>query len=370
MIKKKTVFILGAGFSGAAGMPLGNDLASLIFDYLQKNDEDAAEWINHIKRTISWLDKQLVTKSDSINIEEFFDLAYFDAMSYSMRQQLYKLGRYAGDTPWTMKKSIEAWLSYMEEDLINIIWKKQNECTQDNLIYMNDFCKKLDPDHDIVLTFNYDTLLEKSLSEIAKDWQHGFKLENGKGIKIFKMHGSIDWLTMDRDNVNNFKSSAITLLFRKTDLNANNTKPDEWEYKNELTRIHPNRIQAAIEGRHLQRGRAFNNIGIAGLGRHKPLDLIVGLGEVWAKGLNALYQADEIYIIGFSLPPTDQMARLQFAGVMQARKENNISEPKITIINPSANELKDRYARVFGCNQIQINTEPAEKVNWNTIFSN
>ena len=64
----------------------------------------------------------------------------------------------------------------------------------------NDFATRLTP-HDVVLTFNYDTLLEKSLEEIGKPYSltPEYWLANtssGSGpryVDVLKLHGSIDW---------------------------------------------------------------------------------------------------------------------------------------------------------------------------------
>ena len=63
-----------------------------------------------------------------------------------------------------------------------------------------DFAKHLSPD-DVVLTFNYDTLLEQSLESIGKSytltpewWLARGTPESGQEhVDLLKLHGSIDW---------------------------------------------------------------------------------------------------------------------------------------------------------------------------------
>ncbi len=82
----KRVFILGAGFSKMAGMPLATDLTNDLFEKFREYDQkDALEWLGYLQQRIDWLREG---KSKSINIEEVFDLAQFDIELWKMRQQL------------------------------------------------------------------------------------------------------------------------------------------------------------------------------------------------------------------------------------------------------------------------------------------
>ncbi|MHC4626611.1 MAG: hypothetical protein ACYTDV_06490, partial [Planctomycetota bacterium] len=107
------------------------------------------------------------------------------------------------------------------------------------------------------------------------------------------------------------------------------------------------------------------DFGIAGLGRYKPLDRIPGSGQVWHNAGRALYQADEIYIIGFSLSPFDTMARLHFAGVMCNRSEKKDLPKMVTLVDPRARDLKKDFVSVFGAETpMEICEQEAQEVDW------
>jgi len=366
----KRVFILGAGFSKQAGMPLAIELTPLIINKFKEDDlEEALSWFEWLKQRIEWLEAGGGDKASQINIEEVFDLAYFDAIRWRMEQHRCPLGRTAGETPHNQAESIEAWLSYMEEDLINVIWERQ-KATGGKPAGIRRFAQNVQ-EADVVLTFNYDTLLESSLSELSKPWHYGFALENGQGISVLKMHGSINWLVVERNKYQNF---GYPLLFKKEDENRNeNDCPsgeDEWDYV--LMRIPDACIGSRIENRDLQRAEKtyLISIAIAGLGRYKPLDKVPGTGEVWYNALKALSEADEVYIVGFSLSPFDTMARLHFAGAMLSRSEKDKSVPKVTIIDPCAHRLKPNFHAVFGSNApIDTCQTSAEKVDWTQLLA-
>src|SRR5262245_44060877 len=79
------------------------------------------------------------------------------------------------------------------------------------------FAARLTP-HDIVLTFNYDTLLEQALDEIEKpytltpEWwldSDPTAAHEPKFINVIKLHGSVDWY--DRRHYENDREYFATL---------------------------------------------------------------------------------------------------------------------------------------------------------------
>jgi len=363
-VNAKRVFILGAGFSKTAGMPLATDLTNHVLKKFREYDqEDALEWLGYLQQRIEWLRGG---KPKGINIEEVFDLAQFDVELWKMRQQLCQFGRNCGDTPWQYAEGIEAWLSHMEEDLRDIILEEQKKTKLDPI---KRFSANLNSD-DVVLTFNYDTLLEESLEQQNKKWHYGFEREKGSGVKILKMHGSINWIMVRRDQENNF---GYPLLFKKKDLNVENhgtEAPDEVEYKWILLRVPDESLASRIENRDLQSGSKQYEIAIAGLGRYKPLSELVGSSEIWNNALRAMRNCEQIYIIGFSLSPFDTMARLHFGGVMMKRsQQKDTGLPQITLIDPLASKLKSNFESVFGCSAKMVVIEKkAEEVDWPLVI--
>jgi hypothetical protein len=88
--------------------------------------------------------------------------------------------------------------------------------------------------------------------------------------------------------------------------------------------------------------------GIAGLGAYKELHRVPGLGMVWHRAMRAVYKADRLVVVGFSLSDFDATAQMQLAEVLRARhaEKRPLSVP---VIDPAAKDcsFQSRYRRVF-----------------------
>jgi len=295
-------FILGAGFSKQVGLPLATELTELLTAKFRQieDDDDAIAWFDNLKRRIRRVNQDRV-----VGIEEVFHYAQFDVEIWKMKQQLCQVGRLNGSTPRNTAEGIEAILSNMEYDLVEVIYNKQQEA-QGALEKIDRFTEQL-TEKDTVITFNYDTLVEDSITGMNKLWNHGLETKKG-GTTILKMHGSIDWLVCKRGEADRCKN--LTLLFQKKDDNRSDSSSTgsagESEYDDELARIERDRLGTWIEGRDIQKG-SWKSTGIAGLGSYKQLHKLPGSAMVWAEAAKSLHKCDEIFIIGFSFSLFDTM---------------------------------------------------------------
>ena len=121
----KRVFILGSGFSRAAGLPTSAGLTGELLNYAWDNqywvDPDAKDWAK------SLLDRlRLLEKTESVNFEQFFDYARFYEEAFRMRRQIQSFFEQMDDTA----ESIERWLFHLQEALVDLLWKKQGEAKE------------------------------------------------------------------------------------------------------------------------------------------------------------------------------------------------------------------------------------------------
>jgi hypothetical protein len=365
MADAKRVFILGAGFSKPAKMPLATELLPALC--AKQRDSEMREWLDHLQRRMDWLSGcDQPTGSFRLNIEEVFHRAQFDIEVHRLRQHKASVGR--GDGPGTssnVAEAISAWVSYLERDLCDVIFEKDSDA---DLEPIRRWAKTLGP-HDSVLTFNYDTLVERALTEVGKSWNHGMPKECGEGIAVFKLHGSIDWIVAHRNDAQVSDASGHDLLFDKQNENRRGKDTGDVEDDCRLWRCRTReQLQKSILWRDLQ-GAPIGwpkTVGIAGLGMYKQLHRVPGLVFPWARGMNQLYNADLGVVVGFSMSEFDTMAQMQFAEVAMKRQEEH-RPLSVTVIDRVANETTiERFRRVFRF--VEFVQSPHEAVDWNTLL--
>ena len=362
----RRLFILGAGFSKAAGMPLATELTDMLLDAaIDEDDEEKNAWVKYLRERLQWMQGG----GASINVEELFHYAAFDAERWKMAQHMCPVGRGDGPaTPYNYAEMVDHVLASMTESLASVILQVQQskECNREPIERL---ARLLNCD-DVVMTFNYDTLVEQALDSCGVPWQYGLAdvTDDSPAVTLLKMHGSVNWVLLQRDAGNR---KLLTLLYSKKDENTQHgSEPsdEEHEYHWELWRINEERhVESEIERREgLNSYVSFP--GMASLGSHKPLNLLPGSGLVWARAGQALVEADEIYIAGFSLSPFDAMSRLLFAEAMMLRHGRDHLPRAVRLIDPNAEHLRPNYASVFQT-PIVVDERCSQDVDWSELLT-
>ena len=175
------LFILGAGFSAPAGAPIGKELLELVREDVRCNFRDFG-WEGSLEREIEeWTS---LYPGQPIDLERM--------LAYSHRKHYLRL---LGSNEYFAhgSRSIVAARAAIQRILIQAT-------PSDTPTLYRDFAGRLCP-NDVVLTFNYDTLLEQTLDDIGKPYSLspewwlktdpiGFE---PKYVDLLKLHGSIDW---------------------------------------------------------------------------------------------------------------------------------------------------------------------------------
>ena len=175
------LFVLGAGFSAPAGLPLGNGLLESVRQDV-RGSFGRAGWNGTLEQEIEeWA---------SLYPGEMIDLER--VLAYSHRKHYLRL---LGSDEYFAhgSRSIVAVRRAIQRILIGAT---PNETPT---VY-REFAQQLCP-NDLVLTFNYDTLLEQALDDIGKPytltpewWLDTEPSEfEPKFVDLVKLHGSIDW---------------------------------------------------------------------------------------------------------------------------------------------------------------------------------
>jgi hypothetical protein len=182
-LPKYRLFILGAGFSRAAGFPLGPELLAAVRARV-RSEFQQFDWEGPLESEIEEWSK--LYPNSSLNLES--------VLAYSQRKHF--LGLIGSDEYFAHgSRSVVAARRAIQEILTAALPR-----TSIPLLYRN-FASRLTP-NDTILTFNYDTLLESALDAIGKpysltpEWWLDDDLTIEKPaqyVDLIKLHGSIDW---------------------------------------------------------------------------------------------------------------------------------------------------------------------------------
>lgn len=196
----RRLIILGAGFSKPAGLPLASELMPLILEAtkLRGAAHDIVmrdlEQFCRLYRLRSGHD----VKPEDVDIEQF--MSYLDVEHY--------LGLKGSDTWSDDGNKSQLILRFC---LAKVIHDFQQRMTDPQWSLYVQFAQRLSPE-DRIFTFNYDTLLETACERADVPFRlcvHRYKTvdRNGLGgtlvsnpgeVLICKVHGSIDWFSRER----------------------------------------------------------------------------------------------------------------------------------------------------------------------------
>ncbi len=274
-MSKKEVFILGAGFSYPAKLPLQNKLLEEIL----KNKD--LEYLNYYAKIEEFLDYFFNGSFDLEDIFTILDRSYLYEENFSHLK-------------WTDTYEIRKNLIFL---IVNLIDRKLNDLNTFKAKYEN-FIKYICKNYKkvSVITLNWDTLLEKLVKNLCKNimidycfytygldnMQHiphiNLKAKGEKNLKIIKLHGSINWLfcpNCHRLIVDDKKIESIGKLNQKC------------KYCQDYSKIDVSLENFIVTPTILKK---FDNLH---------------LKYIWDNAFIELQEASKVTFIGYSLPKAD-----------------------------------------------------------------
>ncbi|HMQ91552.1 MAG TPA: SIR2 family protein [Amaricoccus sp.] len=327
MSNRYRLIILGAGFSRPAGFPLAADLWEEIRETAASFSRDlrAYKFNEDLHRYIEFrreIDGNAPTP-DTVDFEDF--MGFLDVEHH--------LGLRGSDT-WS-EDGNEG--TIVTKFLIGTILARHlNELNALPGLYI-EFAKRLDL-NDTVITFNYDTLLERALDTIGKPYRlfstrlasvHELRgtVDNSRDeVVVLKVHGSIDWF--DRSQF----ERLIALHERE-----NAPPPEDIIFSHEaalgLERLvdgpchHIDPLRNVYRAKNLKALYAKRLLFLATPRILPPsatkLLYATRMNDFWYGMGNAGYYSSGMAIIGFSLPTQDDYARqILYALVTNYQKHN------------------------------------------------
>ena len=327
-----TVYVLGAGFSRAAGIPVVREFMNELrdtYDWVRRAGEMRSLEAKGLEAVLAFrLEASAAafrTEVNVENIEELFSLASATNLQGLSAQVCWAIGatidrcvQQAG--PSLARRKLHARIG--PEGVDPTLMLPIAEQSQGYTRYLSDdyslmlgimlgrfSVPRLDRRSTIV-TFNYDLLVEEALSRLGVDFSYGiepacrilapadkFRLSPGAQLNLLKLHGSLNWTRVASPTI--FCDYAGVRATKRPPL----VIPPTW-----------NKVF----------GKLFTN--------------------VWAGAVQAISTATNIVILGFSAPETDQ----HFRYLMSAGLRNNISLRAVHVVDiDSGDAFRGRYLRVF-----------------------
>ncbi len=181
----RSVYVLGAGFSKPAGLPLGTELWKEVLKVARERGyygplEKQIRMYLDFKRSVHGCQ---LTETD-INLEEF--VSYLDNVS------LFGLGPLEPSHPPIETPNVTRALQLVRYLIAWSLFERQASVEEEKPRVYREFASRLKA-NDIVITFNYDTLLERTLDDLNRKYQFDNEPMQVDHISVLKMHGSIDW---------------------------------------------------------------------------------------------------------------------------------------------------------------------------------
>lgn len=343
----ENVFIFGAGASKDAGVPLMNDFIKEGLALKNKKISRAEKIdFDRVDQAITSLYNSLYSKIniELINIEDVFGLIEMGKI----------LNKFPGCTNATeieeLRKSIIKFIVVTIEQK-NLFNYKKGEIASTAKIY-DQFADKILRNmyrNNIsfsVITFNYDISLDHSLSFHGLPHTYCFLSKNKiklikphytekNKIKLIKLHGSINWGICS-------KCKQITPI----DFTRFNTHPCLGPEPS--PNLIPIRIGSKI-------GNFFHSNGDGCRGKLKDIPLLIPptwnktdyhshVKIIWKYAVQELSEAENIFIIGYSMPETD----LFFKYLLGLGTINPVKRlKKLWIFNPDK-KVEERYKSIKG----------------------
>jgi hypothetical protein len=188
------LFFLGAGFSRPAGLPIAAELLDLVLDEVSGLGRGDSHLHRAVREYLEYVEATTGAVPDPIDIEEF--------ATYLDHQHVF--GMLGSDT-WSEEGNRDQFL--LRWGIGRVLHRRTPRADVLPDLYV-EFAARLKP-RDLVVTFNYDLLLESALTAVARPYRRftdryseinpSFSTidddAEAEEVLIVKVHGSIDWVS-------------------------------------------------------------------------------------------------------------------------------------------------------------------------------
>lgn len=341
--KKKVAFILGAGFSKCAELPIQAEFSPLLTSEDFNSPADAL-----ITQIISTFLEEVFGWKKDREIPDLEDV--FTSIDLSANNGHYLGHQYKPD----MLRAIRRMLIYRIFQILDQRFKICPEIDQLLRHYLPHDCS--------FIVMNWDLVLEKHLKEIdpeleidyvspSYNWETFERDHPEEAVKICKMHGSSNWVYCENCKSVFYQLDQKLSLKKKVGLQLSdfrmfNESFQEQEIKDSLSEVQGNRCK-----------RCDNIISshIATFSYRKSFRT-AAYPAIWNEAENLLAEADTWIFIGYSLPEADfELKHLIKSAELRTPKVNR--DRKIDAVLYQDEHAKSKFERFFGKENVRVYEE-------------
>lgn len=332
---KRRCFILGAGFSKPYGLPLARELTPIVWRAMARADltnkaanaplsqsgDFGHEVIETNLKAIRLLFPSFACVAECPNTWPDFE---------ELITALDEADRYRQSFQELTTAEADGWAGHTKHWLMHYLEERLSDLTEaavkGGLESVRQFVGSLDLEADSIISFNWDVLLEIAADELGITVRYNNDLE--PGLRLAKPHGSLNLVDTPRQKIDEVQKAGLD---------------EEVEYnkggERHVVARARNPKQAWI--RQAWAPQEFKVLVEPNI--RKTYDTL-WLKLQWVRALNMVRRADEIVVIGFSLPAADLRPRI----LLQLAQLDRNPAPALLIIDPRATALCKHYRRLTG----------------------
>jgi len=301
-MRASRVFILGAGFSALAGIPLTSALLRDAMRIFAEECNGIFQRVDGYARDLDW----------SVDGEVDYSSLSFSELCTHL--EYIELSEYGGGERWSDEGSREKLA--LRFYLAKCIARATPNANVIPDVYL-EFAQQL-TDRDVVISFNWDCLLELALLSVGKNYSYNF---GDNCIRLVKPHGSINW-RLNRPK--NLKGPVNTLGWNPIGFAQGLIEQEIWHT--------PELLDKSVWDKYEPIGEVQPFLVLPGYG--KAFD-VRSNATLWYRPGFVFVASRDIYIIGLGLAPDDHFIRSFFLNCLPVPGRH------MYIINPDKQASKN-----------------------------
>ena len=306
----KTVFILGAGASAHCGIPLMKDFLNVAADLHASNR--SGEYKEDFELVFKARSELQATHSKSAAIDIHNVESVFSAFELAETLGTRLLGgrrrRLADAMRRVLAKTVEQQTVFRDTGR-GLVAPGESQRLVDLLAHL---CGGRGRAGEVaVITFNYDVVLEKAVnihnraggSVLLPDMDYCVGATSGNGaLPMLKLHGSVNWLHCRKcSTVRPVDDPWPEALAARNSVSSRWEQPTEWVLS----------LSKLLSQPCSKCSRTMEPMIVPPIWNKTPYQKL--LQPVWQRAATELGEAENIFVIGYSLPDTDYFFRLLFS---------------------------------------------------------